>query len=109
MKGEINRLYSCADDFYALEGNFVMFLTPGAAAAVCRSAAERGWVIGRVEGGVWHPGFESRVDCIWDGIWPPPPVSFAQAKINNQLAAEFIESMSIEHSAFILTSAPIAG
>jgi hypothetical protein len=32
------------------------------------AAAQHGLVVVRIEEGIWHsPGFEARLDCIWDG------------------------------------------
>ena len=55
---------------------------------------------------MWHsPGFEARVDCIWDGY--DPPVNQAEAEENNRLAAAFIHSKSDVHHAFLLTLTPL--
>ena len=102
MRHDRGRLYSEERSFYELEGNAVMKLTPKAAIGVCLSAADRGFVISRVEGGIWHdPGFEARYDCIWNGV--DPPVDATEAMQNNREAAEFIRNQSGMHGAFILT------
>lgn len=108
MKGDRSKLYSNADDFYGLSGNNVMKLSPSAAIAVCRTAAHNGLVIARVEGGVWcSPGFEARLDCIWEGA--DPPISIEAAAKNNLVAGEFILRQGAVHTAFILTAAPLSG
>lgn len=102
------RLYESSADFFKLGGSVIMKLTPAAAIAVCKEAAQRGFVVARVEGGIWHnPGFEARLDCIWDG--DDPPIDRNAADANNGRAAEFIKSQSPMHSAFILTAPPLTG
>lgn len=91
-----------ADAFFSSAGSAVMKLTPLAAADACEIASERGALVVRVEGGIWHaPGFEARVDCIWDG--EDPPLADSQVRENNREAANFIRSESASHSAFVLT------
>lgn len=102
------KLYSSANDFFALNGSIVMKLTSDAAIEVCESAVESGLVIARVEGGIWHfPGFEARLDCIWDGV--SPPVEYEVAEINNIAAADFIRGERTVHDAFIITAPSLAG
>lgn len=80
-----------------------MKLTVTAANAVCEQAARRGLVIYRVEGGIWHPtGFEARVDCIWDGEFPP--IDYHKAEANNLRAATFISSEREVHDVFVLSA-----
>jgi hypothetical protein len=101
-------LYSSHTDFFALGGSVVMRLSPEAAKHVCLNAATNGLVVARIEGGFWlNPGFESRLDCIWDGA--DPPLSQTAAHSNNLQAAAFIEAKAPEHSVFILTAPPISG
>jgi hypothetical protein len=108
VKGERVKLYEAAEDFYELEGNIVMILTPSAAAEVCLMAAEQDLVVFRVEGGFWHaPGFEARLDCIWDGA--DPPISVEDAAANNRAAAEYIRVKSDIHNAFVVSAAPLSG
>ena len=103
-----SRLYSSPQDFFDLQGSSVMKLTPTAAIGVCKEAAGRGLVVARIEGGIWHnPGFEARFDCIWDGS--DPPINRQQAELNNLRAAEFVQSESTTHGAFILTVPPLEG
>lgn len=84
-----------------------MKLTVYAAVEVCKIAASRGLLVGRVEGGIWHsPGFEARLDCIWDGQVYPPADSIAAVE-NNIRAVKFIESESTCHDVFIITAVPM--
>ncbi|WP_431823317.1 colicin immunity protein [Burkholderia sp. F1] len=92
------RRYDSPSDFFALNGSIVMKLTADAAIAVCEQAAEQGRAIARVEGGIWHsPGFEARVDCIWDGI--DPPVDVQPSEKNNLAAIQFIRAERARHDA----------
>lgn len=80
-----------------------MKLSADAAIAVCERAVQHGLVGARIEGGIWHsPGFEARLDCIWDGV--DPPVDVGAAEQNNLAAAEFIRSESQMHDAFDVTA-----
>jgi hypothetical protein len=98
-----SRVYTSEHDFYELHGSVSMKLSPAAAMDVCRSAASRGLVVTRVEGGIWrNPGFESRLDCIWDGV--DPPVDLERASVNNVAAAMFVATKSRDHDVFILTA-----
>lgn len=95
--------YESDKDFFDLDGSIVMFLTTAAALAVCASAARRGFMIYRIEGGIWHfPGFEPRTDCIWDG--GEPPISMQEAEEDNHAAARFIVSKSDIHDVWIITT-----
>ena len=108
MTYERGRLYERAEDFFDLDGSVGMKLTPDAAIDTCRRAAAHGLVIARIEGGIWHkPGFESRLDCIWDG--DDPPIEVCEADKNNLRAAKFIESEMKIHTVFILTAPPLTG
>lgn len=108
MKGDRRRLYESADDFFELKGSVIMKLTSAAALEVSRVAAEYGLIVARVEGGIWrHPGFEARLDCIWNGA--DSPISLIEAAANNAEAAEFIEEKSNTHDVFILTAPPVTG
>ena len=103
MSIDLQRRYDSPDDFFALGGSIVMKLSADAAILVCERAVEQGVVIARVEGGIWHsPGFEARLDCIWDGI--DPPTIFSAAEKNNLDAAKFIRLECTVHDAFILTA-----
>jgi Colicin-E5 Imm protein len=85
-----------------------MVLTATAAINVCERAAQRGLIVARVEGGIWHaPGFEPRADCIWDGA--DPPIVEALAVTNNAEAMRFIQSELERHPAFVLTAPPLSG
>jgi hypothetical protein len=106
VKGERNKLYDSAAAFFDLEGSISMKLTPEAALQVCSAAGSRGQAIARVEGGIWHdPGFEARIDCIWDASGPPFPR--ASAESNNEAAAAFIREQSPDHTAFVITTMPV--
>lgn len=108
MEFERDKLYDIAEDFFSAQGSGVMKLSPEAAITVCLTASMRGFVVARVEGGIWHnPGFEARLDCIWDGA--DPPMDVATANRNNLDAAEFIREESKVHSIFIITAPPIDG
>lgn len=103
MTLERGKLHDCANDFFDFQMSSVMVLTPSAAVEVCLAAAQRGFVIARVEGGIWHdPGFEPRVNCIWDGA--DPPIVESAAESNNIEAANFIRKEGQVHSGFVITS-----
>ncbi|MEX3934363.1 colicin immunity protein [Paraburkholderia phymatum] len=100
--------YTASSDFFELRGSVVMKLSAEAAIEVCMIAADRGLVIARIEGGIWHnPGFEARVDCIWDGI--DPPTSVEDARLNNLAAADFVVSELDQHDTFVITAPSIHG
>lgn len=102
MSVDLLRRYDSADDFFALNGSVVMKMTVAAAISVCEQAISHGLVVSRVEGGIWHsPGFEARLDCIWDGIDSKDDDS--RVGENNKSAVEFIKSESMCHDAFIVT------
>lgn len=108
MKLDLQRRYDSSDDFFALNGSVVMKLSVHAAITVCEQAAKRGLVVARIEGGIWHyPGFEARLDCIWDGA--DPPVDVSSAEQNNLAAAEFIRSESNVHDVFVVTAPKMTG
>ncbi|MDR0780002.1 MAG: colicin immunity protein [Pseudomonadales bacterium] len=108
MRVKYGQLYESSDDFFTLGGSAVMQLSTNAAISVCERAAQQGLVVARIEGGIWHsPGFEARIDCIWDGV--DPPVDFEAADRNNLIAAEFIRSESQVHDAFIVTAPRMTG
>lgn len=104
MEFSKSHLYENADQFFELDGSIGMRLTPTAAAGVCRVAATRGYLVGRIEGGVWHdPQFEAKLDCIWDSP-SDPPMSVEVATEINRLAESFIIAKSATHGAFIITT-----
>ncbi|ARK45510.1 toxin-immunity protein system imunity protein CdiI [Burkholderia pseudomallei] len=108
MNIDLQRRYDSSDDFFSLGGSVVMKLSADAAIAVCERAGQHGLVVARIEGGIWHfPGFEARLDCIWDGI--DPPVDVGVAEQNNLAAAEFVRSESQEHDVFVVTAPEITG
>ncbi|MFM0526420.1 colicin immunity protein [Paraburkholderia strydomiana] len=103
MKIDLQRRYDSSDDFFAFGGTVVMKLSADAAIAVCERATQHGLVIARIEGGIsCSPGFEARLDCIWDGVDPPVVVSVAEQ--NNLVAAKFIRSESQAHDVFVMTA-----
>ncbi|MFV0456879.1 MAG: colicin immunity protein [Pseudomonas sp.] len=103
MKIDLQQRYEFSDDFFSLDGSVVMKLSADAAAEVCERASQHGLVIARIEGGIWHfPGFEARLDCIWDGV--ELPVDARAAEKNNLAAAEFICSEKQVHDVFIVTT-----
>lgn len=107
-KLERSRLHTTSRDFFDMHGSTLMKLNVDAAIEVCLRAAAHGLVVARVEGGIWHaPGFEARLDCIWDGI--DPPVDQSTAHHNNLEAAEFIAEERQIHTAFVITAPPISG
>jgi len=108
MEFERNRLYDAARHFFEVAERSAMKLSADAAIAVCKEASNHGLVVSRIEGGVWHnPGFEARLDCIWDGV--DPPLSAEEAEVNNVQAIDFICRERDEHGAFIITAPPITG
>lgn len=108
MEFERNRRYDSAEEFFSGKGSGIMKLSPAAAVEVCLSASMRGFVVARIEGGIWHaPGFEARTDCIWDGA--DPPVDVATAATNNIDAAQFVREESVVHNSFVITAPPIGG
>jgi Colicin-E5 Imm protein len=108
MTYDIAKLYDTSDVFFEQNRAVSMFLTTEAAKDVCRKALRRGLLITRIEGGIWHnPGFEARVDCIWDGV--SPPASHEQADKNNTRALDFVTREAALHDAFVVTAAPMAG
>ncbi len=107
MRIDLQKLYTSSTEYFDLNGSVIMKLSMEAALAVCAQALERGFVVARIEGGVWHnPGFEARLDCIWDGV--QPPCSRHAAQKNNLAAADFIRSEQGQHDVFVLSTVPIA-
>ncbi len=108
MKIDKAIVYDSPNDFFELNGSVVMKLTATAAQDVCIKAFGQGFVVVRIEGGIWHnPGFEARLDCIWDGI--DPPISEAEAVINNARALAMICEENKVHDTFVVTTALLAG
>jgi hypothetical protein len=108
MNLDLQRRYEAAEDFFTLGGSVVMKLSTNAAVAVCEAALEHGLVIARIEGGIWHtPGFEARIDCIWDGV--DPPVDPDTAAQNNKVAANFVRTEGPMHDVFVITAPSLSG
>ncbi|RQQ77753.1 colicin immunity protein, partial [Burkholderia stagnalis] len=104
MSIDRKRRYEMADDFFSLGGSIVMKLTVDAAIEVCEQAAQHGVIVSRIEGGIWHPpGFEARMDCIWDAKIDPP-VNDDLTEKSNLEAAEFIREESQVHDVFIVVA-----
>lgn len=106
MNVDTRKIYADPNEFYVLEGSFIMILEPQAAMAVCESSFDHHQLISRIEGGIWSgKKFQPRGDCIWDGA--DPPIKDEDARINNAEASRFIEEANEEHNAFVLTTAPL--
>lgn len=55
----------------------------------------------KIEGGIWHnPGFEARIDCIWDSLNDLSKISIQK---NNQIVMNFMIEEKDIHNAFIIT------
>ena len=103
MKIDRRKLYCEGKDFFDLDGNAVMKLSRKAAVSVCLDAAAQGFLIGKLEGGIWSDGtFEARLDALWDGADPPVPET--DACENNRAAADFIRSQPPSYNAFVITA-----
>jgi hypothetical protein len=108
MSIDRRKLYDKATDYFDLDGNAIMKLSREAAEGVCLAAAAKGFVLVKVEGGIWSDGnFEARLDAIWDGL--DPPIDQADAHENNLDAAGFIRSRADSYNAFIVTTPSITG
>ncbi|MEL4427211.1 colicin immunity protein [Shewanella indica] len=95
-----NLLYSNASDFFSKQGNNVMKLTPKAAIDVCKKSVELKYLVSRIEGGIWHnPGFEMRLDCIWDR----DKTLDGKSQLASEEAIKFIEEELVDHTAFIVS------
>lgn len=78
-----------------------VFLTAAAAVAVCATATAQGRLVWRIEGGIWRsPGFEARLDAIWDS---KPGMDLES---NNQLARRMIAEDNEGCDAFVITLLP---
>jgi len=98
----LNKRYMDFMDFFNLDGSAKMKLTRDAAIATCEYASEIGFFVWRIEGGVWHnPGFEARVDSIWDGGFDPGLSALIE---NNERAVSFLKEEPVEIDAFIVTT-----
>jgi len=83
-----------------------VFLTLDAAVRACELATERGNVVYRVEGGIWHPGqgCEMRLDAIWDG--EIAPANDQALNSNNARAAIMIATENEGCDTFVLSMKP---
>jgi hypothetical protein len=101
-------LHSSAEALFNRQGSAWLKLTREAARTACLQASDRGYAVVRIEAGIWrNPGFEARVDGIWDGA--NPPLGQKEANAQNLQAARNIEHEQAEYDTFILTVAPIEG
>lgn len=96
-------LYNKGDDFFKLDGNASMKLSPKAAIEVCQEATKRNlWILG-IDGGHWlNPGFRPDGETSWTYNKPDD----YQSKIynNSKLAIENIKDDSAAgYNAFIVT------
>lgn len=92
--------YENGEQFFKLNGHAIMPLSVVAAIHVCQIAYSKGYIVSRVEGGIWHdPGFESRLDCIWDRNHK---LDNKPEKANKE-AERFISGESEKHDVFIIT------
>lgn len=108
MKCDLSKIYDNAVEFLNQPGVSLIMLTRSAAQDVCALALGSGLMISRIEGGIWrNPGFESRLDCIWDGL--DPPASTEQARMNNEKARAFVATTTELHNVFIITTSPLSG
>jgi hypothetical protein len=95
-----NSLYSDVSEFFSKQGNNVMKLTPDAAIDVCEKSVESNYIVSRVEGGIWHnPGFEMRLDCMWDR----DEALDGKSQLASEDAISFIGEELVDHSAFIVS------
>lgn len=96
-------LYEDAADFFLLDGDARMKLSPKAAAEVCEEATRRGIFIGAIEGGHWlNPGFKPDMNTNWDSL--KYYQADANLKTNNDRAIENINDDAREgYTAFIIT------
>ena len=87
----LTKLHNDAREFLSRNDRNLILLSGPAAAEACRLAADAGLSIGRIEGGFWlNPGFESRMDSIWDTR--RYAASMEEARDWNLSGARFIES-----------------
>lgn len=102
---DVTQLFDDYRAFFELKGSVNMLLTADAAQEVCNEALKYNLLVIRAEGGIWHhPGFEARLDSIWDGR--APPLAKAHAETNNRKAAESIreDHREMGYNVFIITA-----
>jgi hypothetical protein len=100
MTLERSLLYTDASDFFSKQGNNVMKLTSNAAIDVCKRSVELNYIVSRIEGGIWHnPGFEMRLDCVWDR----DKNLDGKSHLASEDAIKFIEEELVDHTAFIVS------
>lgn len=99
-----NKRYENFILFFELDGNSVMKLSSSAAIDVCKECTRREMYVWRIEGGIWHnPGFEARIDCIWDSCFNPKSNFNPSLEYNNRLAEEFVKEEMDSYDVFIVT------
>lgn len=100
---ERGQLYENGEDFFLLNGNSAMKLSPKAAAEVCKEATKRELFVGRIEAGYWrNPGFQPDSSTTWDS--KTELESMGDFKQNNDLALENISDDAEEgYTAFLIT------
>ncbi|WP_286828801.1 MULTISPECIES: colicin immunity protein [Kordiimonas] len=103
-----DHLYENSEDFFALDGSAVMFLSSAAAIEVCLQCASKGQVVLGIEGGNWKAQrFQIALDCIFDGV--EPPVTANAAHENNVRISEVIKKECKKRDVFIVTSMKMDG
>ncbi|WP_229921288.1 colicin transporter [Rahnella victoriana] len=96
-------LYVHGEDFFKLNGNASMKLSPKAAIEVCHEAAKKNlWVLG-IDGGHWmNPGFQIDGAASW--TYNKPDDYQSKLSENIKLAIENIKSDETEgYTAFLVT------
>ncbi|MDG6896185.1 hypothetical protein [Volucribacter amazonae] len=98
-----SRVYNNYLDFFHLNGNAIIKLTPSAAIELCYFCTENNLIVGYIEGGIWRNKlFQARIDCIWGSSLSSNSTK-SSIRDNNRLAIKFIKEESDIHNAFILT------
>lgn len=96
-------LYDNENDFFKLDGNACMYLSPKAAIEVCQEATKRNLWILSIDGGHWlNPGFRPDGETSW--TYNNPDDYKSKIYNNGQLAIENIKDDSASgYTAFIVT------
>jgi hypothetical protein len=103
MMLDYSKIYTDYEDYLSLKGSARMKMTPDAAKALIKIAADLGEQIMRVEGGRFSPGrFEARLTAIWDGDLEASGLE--EMKSSNLSAVRFIDIELHDCNAFIVTS-----
>ncbi|WPO98274.1 colicin immunity protein [Pseudomonas sp. HR96] len=105
---DLQQRYDSSDDFFNLSGSVTMKISADAAVAICERAAQRGLVIARIEGGIWRaPGFEARLDCIWDGV--EPPCRSENGRSEQSCSGRIRGAEKAVHDVYVLTAPRMSG